>query len=103
VLPVIADLHQKAEAIRQNELEKSLRRLPDLSERERASIEAMTRAIVNRLLDAPIMRLRTEAHYASAAEYTSVARTLFGLPAQAYGSDLTDKPRPKASDGVSER
>jgi glutamyl-tRNA reductase len=102
VLPVIADLHQKAEAIRQNELEKSLRRLPDLSEGERASIEAMTRAIVNRLLDAPITRLRAEAHCAFAAEYTSVARTLFGLPVQGNGCELSGGPCPMATQGASE-
>jgi glutamyl-tRNA reductase len=103
VLPVIADLHRQAEAIRQNELEKSLRRLPDLSERERAGIEAMTRAIVKRMLDAPITRLRTEAQHPNAAEYTSVARTLFGLSDQGCGGDLPGGTRPQATQGTAER
>jgi glutamyl-tRNA reductase len=54
----------------------------------------MTRAIVNRLLDAPIMRLRAEAHCTSADEYTSVARTLFGLPAQGNGCGAFGGPSP---------
>ena len=40
-LPLIADLRQHAEMIRQMELEKSLRRMPDLSDEERGRIEAL--------------------------------------------------------------
>lgn len=103
VLPLIADLHQQAEAIRQHELEKSLRRLPDLSERERAGIEAMTRAIVKRMLDAPITRLRAEAQHPNAVEYTSVARMLFGLSDQGGGCDLPGGTCPQATQGGHER
>jgi glutamyl-tRNA reductase len=82
VMPLIADLHKHAEAIRQNELDKSLRRLTGLSEAEKVDIEAMSRAMVKRLLDGPIMRLRAEAQCPYGAEYASVARTLFGLPSE---------------------
>ena len=79
MLPLIADMHQNAEAIRQTELEKTLRRLPDLTEAERAHIEAMTQALVKKLLHAPTHRLRSEASSPRASEYASVARTLFNL------------------------
>src|SRR5215213_84008 len=46
MLPIIADIHQQAEAIRTVELEKSLRRMPDLTEAERERIEALTHALV---------------------------------------------------------
>ena len=76
MLPLIADIRQNAEAIRQTELEKTLRRLPDLTEAERNHIEAMTQALVKKLLHAPTHRLRTEASSPRASEYASVARTL---------------------------
>ncbi len=79
MLPLIADMRQNAEAIRQTELEKTLRRLPDLTEAERTRIEAMTQALVKKLLEAPTHRLRAEASCPHAPEYATVARTLFGL------------------------
>jgi len=79
MLPLISDMYQKAEAIRQVELNKTLRRLPDLSEAERARIEALTQALVKKLLDAPTNHLRAQANQPTAPEYANVARTLFGL------------------------
>ncbi len=78
-LPLIADMRQQAEQIRQAELEKTLRRLPDLTDAERARIEALTMALVKKLLDSPTNRLRAEATCPHAPEYATVARTLFGL------------------------
>jgi glutamyl-tRNA reductase len=58
VVPVIAGLRERAETIRRREVERALRRLPDLEEDERGRIEAMTRAIVKKMLDRPIARLK---------------------------------------------
>jgi glutamyl-tRNA reductase len=79
MLPLIADLRQNAEAIRQTELEKTLSHLPDLTEAERDHIEAMTQALVKKLLHAPTHRLRAEATSPRASEYAAIARTLFNL------------------------
>ena len=79
MLPIIADIRQQAEAIRQEMLEKTLRRLPDLTEVERERIEALTLALVKKILHAPTHRLRSEATCPHAPEYAAVARTLFGL------------------------
>ena len=79
MLPLIADMRQNAETIRQTELEKTLRRLPDLTEAERDHIEAMTQALVKKLLHAPTNRLRAEAASPRASEYAAVVRTLFNL------------------------
>ena len=79
MLPIIADIHQQAETIRQAELDKTFRRLPDLTEAERARIIAMSQALVKKLLQAPTHRLRAEAACSHAPEYATVARTLFGL------------------------
>ncbi len=79
MLPLIADIRQNAEAIRQSELEKTLRRLPDLTEAERNHIEAMTQALVKKLLHAPTNRLRAEASTSRASEIAALARTLFNV------------------------
>lgn len=79
MLPLIADIHQQAEAIRVAELEKTLRRMPNLTDGERARIEALTQALVRKLLDHPTRRLRAEASSQRAPEYAALARVLFNL------------------------
>jgi glutamyl-tRNA reductase len=75
-------MRQQAEVIRQVELNKTLRRLPDLTEAERNHITAMTEALVKKLLHAPTHRLRAEAASPHASEYAAIARTLFNLSEQ---------------------
>ncbi len=58
VVPVIAALRERAEEIRRRELERTLGRLPDLDDESRQRIEAMTAAIVKKMLDRPIARLK---------------------------------------------
>jgi glutamyl-tRNA reductase len=58
VVPVIAALRQRAEGIRRQELDKALRRLPDLSPETCQRLEAMTGAIVKKMLHDPIGRLK---------------------------------------------
>jgi glutamyl-tRNA reductase len=89
MLPIIADIHQQAEAIRAAELEKSLRRLPDLTDTERERIEALTQSIVKKLLDHPTRRLRAEAVSHRAPEYAAVARNLFNLSDEGFNSSST--------------
>ncbi|NOT04161.1 MAG: glutamyl-tRNA reductase [Anaerolineales bacterium] len=82
MIPIISNIRQQAETIRLETLEKTMRRLPDLTEAERAHIEAMTQALVKKILHAPTHRLRAEASCPHAPEYAAVARTLFGLPSE---------------------
>ncbi len=82
MLPIITELRKQADAIRQNELERTLRRLPELTEVERGRIDAMTRSLVKKLLETPTQRLRAEANCPHASEYATVAQTLFDLPGE---------------------
>lgn len=79
IVPLIADLRAKADAIRRAEVEKTLRRLPDLGEDERHHIETMTEALVNKLLHDPTRRLKAEANNGHAAQYAAAVRDLFAL------------------------
>ena len=58
VRPTIAALRRKAESIREQELRKTWRRLPNLSNEERERIEAMSKAIAKKLLHDPFTYLK---------------------------------------------
>ena len=70
-IPVIASLTQKAEAIRQAEIERLFARCPDLTERERMLITGSSLSIISRLLHTVITRVR---------ERAGDDRELFDLP-----------------------
>jgi glutamyl-tRNA reductase len=89
MLPIIADIHQRAEAIRLTELEKTLHRLPDLTEAERERIDALTQSLVQKLLDHPTRHLRAEAASQRAPEYAALARKLFNLSDEQLHSNST--------------
>ena len=72
----IRALREQTEAMRVKELERSLRRMPDLTERERETVDILTRSIVNKLLHHPIIEMRDTDH---GLINTSSARRLFGL------------------------
>ncbi len=56
--PALRNLGEYAERVRRQELERTLSRMPHLNATDRSSLEAMTRAIVKRLLADHIQRIR---------------------------------------------
>jgi glutamyl-tRNA reductase len=87
VVPVIAALRERAEEIRRQEVERTLGRLPELDEASRQRIEAMTAAIVKKMLDQPIARLKDGA---DKGLYMEALEDLFGLQT---GSGPRSSPR----------
>ncbi len=81
VKPTIVALRQKFETIRQQELEKTFGNIRDLSKKERKSIEAMTSAIINKILHQPTTVLKQNQNDHSGEDYVDAVRTLFDLPA----------------------
>ena len=77
-VPTIVALREKIEAIRAVELKKTLAAFPDLSPLQREALEAMTCAIVNKILHAPLKHLK-EADREREALYVAVARQLFDI------------------------
>jgi glutamyl-tRNA reductase len=57
--PLIRALGEQADGMREVEMARALKRLPGLSDEDRAVIEAMSRSIVKKLLADPIAYLRT--------------------------------------------
>jgi len=75
----IADLRRQAEAVKAEELNKALRRLGDLDDRQREVVRAMAHGLVNKLLHEPTVRLKHHAAGGDGYLYTDVVRDLFGL------------------------
>jgi glutamyl-tRNA reductase len=77
-VPTIKHLRARVESIRIAEIERALPGL-DISDAERASVDALTRSLVNKILHLPLTRLRQEAEREEGMAYLEVARLLFGL------------------------
>lgn len=88
VVPTVAALRARAERIREAELEKAIKRLGGLSEKELATVEMLTEAIVNKMLHGPTARLKEIAGSKYGVAYVEAVRYLYGLD-QAEG-----KPHP---------
>ncbi|HET8678507.1 MAG TPA: glutamyl-tRNA reductase [bacterium] len=79
VVPSVVRLREQADRIQQAELTKTLRRIPSLTEHERAVVTGMAARIVNRLLHAPTVRLKAEAAAGNGDHLRQALVTLFGL------------------------
>jgi len=80
VTPTIVALRKKFEEIRKKELEKTLSLHPNLSDKEKKSLEALTSAIINKILHTPITLLKQTNEEAMADLYLDALHALFGLP-----------------------
>jgi len=87
ITPAIIALKKKFEEIRKKELEKMFSLHPHLSEKERQSLEALTSAIVNKILHDPLTRLKQKDEETMSNFYVDAIRALFQLP------DLTAEER----------
>jgi glutamyl-tRNA reductase len=74
VVPTIASLRARAEAIRSAELSKA-----KLSDEQREAVDSITAQIVNKLLHLPTVRLKEAAAAADGVLYADAVRHLFGL------------------------
>ncbi|NQZ97956.1 MAG: glutamyl-tRNA reductase [Myxococcales bacterium] len=76
--PTIKHLRERVERIRKGEVERALARR-SLSDEQRDAVESLTRLIVNKILHAPMTRLKHEAETEEGMAYLEVARILFAL------------------------
>lgn len=88
VVPTIVSLRQRLEEIRQGELEKTFSSLKELGPRERKAIEAMSAAIINKVLHQPITVLKQAQNDAAGDAYVDAVRTLFGIEAPTPDGEL---------------
>ena len=74
-VPIIKTLRQHAEELRIRELERALRKVPNLSDEQREVMDALTTSIVNKLLHDPIASLKQQTDKSQ----VQAARDLFRL------------------------
>jgi glutamyl-tRNA reductase len=85
--PAIAELSSKAEQIRETELDRALRKLAHLSERDRNVVAALSAGIVNKLLHDPITNLRGSL---DDGETAAAVRRLFGIETEQPNHEATE-------------
>lgn len=85
VAPTITALRQKANAIREAEVAKTLANLKSLSEGERRSVEMLASALVNKLLHEPTVFLKSGDSHGDVQARLDFARRLFGLDKESAG------------------
>ena len=79
VVPTIVALKKKLEETRKSELEKGLSSLNGLQEKDIQVIDAMTKAIVNKIVHDPVTHLKKEANKVEGDFYIEATRRLFDL------------------------
>jgi glutamyl-tRNA reductase len=78
--PLVSRLHERAEAVRQAELERHRSKLDDLDDQQRAAVDAVTKGLIAKLLHEPSIRLKSAAGSPRGERYAEVLRDLFDLP-----------------------
>lgn len=78
VAPLIKELRDGAERIRQHEVSRALRKM-DLSPEQEEAVERMSRSIVNKLLHGPISEIKARAEAGDPLDSAEVRRRLLSL------------------------
>jgi len=81
-VPTITALEDAVEEARRRELAKTLRRLPSFDDQQREALDALTKALVKKVLHRPITRLKL---HGDDEEYIAISRELFGLETNGAG------------------
>jgi glutamyl-tRNA reductase len=79
VIPTIVSLRERLEDIRLAELKRALGRVPDASPEMREAMEALSAAIVNKILHAPVTKLRESSRAGAGLSWAARVQELFGL------------------------
>jgi glutamyl-tRNA reductase len=101
-VPVVTELRAAAEQMRAKEVAHLLRRMPNLSDAEREAVEQLSRALMNKFLHEPSVRLKAAAANGRGLAIVDAARYLFGV-GQDRGAAGGESARPeRAPDAASE-
>ena len=85
VVPTIVSLQDKVESIIEVELRKSASALKDLAPGEREAVETLIRSVAEKVMNDPILFLKSKAERKTLNMYLDVARGLFKLDADDGG------------------
>jgi glutamyl-tRNA reductase len=96
VVPIIAELRDKAMDIQADTMKSIERKMPNLTERERKVLNKHTKSIINQLLKDPVSQLKEIAAQANAAEKLELFKQIFNLSDQEQ-NELVPEPVAAAS------
>jgi glutamyl-tRNA reductase len=88
VVPTIVALRQKIERLRQREVEKTLSQIKNLDEQGRRAVEAMSQALVNKILHQPTAGLKRAQKGSAAQPYVNALQELFELEIEAPKGEM---------------
>lgn len=98
VTPTIAALRRWADTVRAGELDRMIRRLGALAPRERELVQALSVALVGKLLHAPVAHLKASAGSPDALQLAATLRSLFDLSDGSAADD--DAPAAPSDDDI---
>ena len=78
-VPTIIEIRKKAEVIRKEEIKKTLKKIPHLSENDRQIIEQMSGSMINKILHKPTVKLKQKIQSQEGHVYLKAIRHLFHL------------------------
>lgn len=90
VVPIMVELRRWATAVKDEELEKHLARMPDLTDDQRDKVAALAHALVNKFLHPATVRVKAAADEEDGYRYAESLRELFGLHETASEGDPAD-------------
>ncbi len=90
ITPTITQLRHFADDVRHREVDRALAQLSHLSEKDRETVDKMSRAIVNKLLHQPTVQLRNAPDPKHKDHHLHSLRHLFGLDEQRYDRNGAD-------------
>ncbi len=79
VVPTITTFREQFDAIRQQELERTLNRMNDLSKKEKKLVAELSHRLMNKFLHEPTVQLRAAAANGNGIEYVHALHDLFSL------------------------
>lgn len=80
VRPVVSALMSRAEQIRQDQFNRTLKKLPQLTDEQVESLDAMTRSIVNKILKDPVHYLKAN----ESSDQIKAVREIFKLDGESH-------------------
>lgn len=105
IVPVIAAIREKGNAIQASVMESLCNKLPDMDERTRKLVHKHTMSIVNQILRDPIQNMKELATASGGARHVQVFAELFGISPDALSNmqniDVFGLENKLANDGVS--
>jgi glutamyl-tRNA reductase len=92
VVPTVAALRERGEEIVERVLRENENRWESLSDADRERVETLARAVVNRLLHEPTLRIKAAAEKGGSYVYLQALRELFGLDPDAPEYEVEERP-----------